>query len=71
MTVEQLIQRLEADGYGFLKEIQNHDDDVIALHGVDPTGRIVEINHFGNLTVDRVIGTRFWDILYIDGGDSE
>lgn len=64
MRTHVLIERLEALGYLFVNVVEESPEGA-QLTAVDPQGYQIEIRVDDNCVLDRVIGTQFWDIMFI------
>ena len=64
MTVDKLIRRLESLDYLFVTFVDG-DDKVSMLTAIDPKGYQIEIMQSGDTVYDRVVGSEFWDIMFI------
>jgi hypothetical protein len=64
MRTHVLIERLEALDYLFVTVVDESPEGA-KLTAVDPAGYQIEIEVTQDLVVDRVIGSQFWDIMFI------
>lgn len=65
MTVNQLIARLESLGYLFVTVVDEPEEGCASLTAVDPSGYQIEIDKVDSLVVDRRVGEKLWDIMFI------
>lgn len=65
MTLQQLIARLESLDFLFVTVVEEEQNGDAALTAVDPQGYQLEIEMVADLVVDRKIGAKNWDIMFI------